>query len=152
MFASPGDNAASDQGDSEIEQQGLRSDIATFRLLISALEDAALHQTRRLKFAFGELQKQGELAQQQSAREIARAREDERMLQESERRLRLALEAGKMGTWKWDAESDLLDVDEKAAEIFGWKPHVLVTRSALRERVVVAEDRDLTSQALYRSA
>ena len=53
-----------------------------------------------------------------------------------------------MGTWKWDAESDLLDVDEKAAEIFGWKPHVLVTRSALRERAVVAEDRDLTTQAL----
>ena len=76
VFASPDDHAASDQTDSEIEQQGLRSEIATFRLLISALEDAALHQTRQLKFAFGELQKQGELAQQQSAREIARAREE----------------------------------------------------------------------------
>ena len=122
----------------ENEQQSQRSEIATFQLLISALEEAALHQTKRLKSAYGELQKQGELAQQQSAREIARAREDERMLQESERRLRLALEAGKMGTWKWDAETDLLDVDEKAAEIFGWTPHVAVTRSALRERAVLA--------------
>ena len=130
------------------EQQSQRSEIATFRLLISALEEAALHQTKRLKSAYGELQKQGELAQQQSAREIARAREDERMLQESERRLRLALEAGKMGTWKWDVETDSLDVDEKAAEIFGWTPHVAVTRSALRERVVLAEDRATTSQAL----
>jgi PAS domain S-box-containing protein len=70
------------------------------------------------------------------------------MLQDSERRLRLALEAGKMGTWKWDVETDMLDVDEKAAEIFGWPAHVPVTRSALRERAVIAEDRALTSEAL----
>ncbi len=53
-----------------------------------------------------------------------------------------------MGTWKWDAETDLLDVDEKAAEIFGWPAHVPVTRSALRERAVIAEDRALTTEAL----
>jgi PAS domain S-box-containing protein len=137
--------------DAESEQQGMRSENATFQLLLSALEDAALHQTERLKSAYGELQKQAELAQEQSAREITRAREDERMLQESERRLRLALEAGKMGTWKWDAETDLLDIDEKAAEIFGWAPRVAVTRSALRERVVIAEDRVMTSQALNKA-
>ena len=128
VFESPGGGSAP----LENEQQYLRSESATLQLLISSLEEAALHQTERLRSAYGELQKQGELAQQQSAREIARAREDERRLQESERRLRLAIEAGKMGTWKWDAETDLLDVDEKAAEIFGWKPHVPVTRSALR--------------------
>ncbi len=151
VFASPADNARLDRTEGragEIEQLAMRSEIATLHLLISALEEAALRQTKRLKSAYGELQIQGELAQQQSAREIARAREDERMLQESERRLRLALEAGKMGTWKWDAETDLLDVDEKAAEIFGWTPHVSVTRSALRERAVFPEDRALTSQAL----
>jgi PAS domain S-box-containing protein len=151
VFASVADNARLDRNEGradEIEQVAMRSEIATLHLLISALEEAALRQTKRLKSAYGELQIQGELAQQQSAREIARAREDERMLQESERRLRLALEAGKMGTWKWDAETDLLDVDEKAAEIFGWTPHVSVTRSALRERAVFPEDRALTSQAL----
>jgi PAS domain S-box-containing protein len=151
VFASPADNARLERNEGravEIEQLAMRSEIATLHLLISALEEAALRQTKRLKSAYGELQIQGELAQQQSAREIARAREDERMLQESERRLRLALEAGKMGTWKWDAETDLLDVDEKAAEIFGWIPHVSVTRSALRERAVFSEDRALTSQAL----
>jgi PAS domain S-box-containing protein len=151
VFASPADNARLERNEGravEIEQLAMRSEIATLHLLISALEEAALRQTKRLKSAYGELQIQGELAQQQSAREIARAREDERMLQESERRLRLALEAGKMGTWKWDAETDLLDVDEKAAEIFGWTPHVSVTRSALRERAVFPEDRALTSQAL----
>jgi PAS domain S-box-containing protein len=151
VFASLADNARLDRTAGragEIEQLAMRSEIATLQLLISALEEAALRQTKRLKSAYGELKKQGELAQQQSAREIARAREDERMLQESERRLRLALDAGKIGTWKWDAETDLLDVDEKAAEIFGWSPHVSVTRSALRERAVFAEDRALTSQAL----
>jgi PAS domain S-box-containing protein len=155
VFASPADNARLDRNLDrdggravEIEQLAMRSEIATLHLLISALEEATLRQTKRLKSAYGELQKQGELAQLQSAREIARAREDERMLQESERRLRLALEAGKMGTWKWDAETDLLDVDEKAAEIFGWTPHVSVTRSALRERAVFPEDQVLTSQAL----
>lgn len=151
VFASAADNARLDRTAgraAEIEQLAMRSEIATLHLLISALEEAALRQTKRLKSAYGELQKQGELAQLQSAREIARAREDERMLQESERRLRLALEAGKMGTWKWDAETDLLDVDEKAAEIFGWTPHMSVTRSALRERAVFPEDRALTTQAL----
>jgi PAS domain S-box-containing protein len=154
VFASAADNARLDRTSGkagEIEQLAMRSEIATLHLLISALEEAALRQTKRLESAYGELQVQGELAQQQSAREISRAREDERMLQESERRLRLALEAGKMGTWKWDAETDLLDVDEKAAEIFGWSPHVSVTRSALRERAVFAEDRALTSQALTES-
>ncbi len=138
VFDSPG--SAPPDGENEL----LRSEAATFRLLISALEEAALHQTERLQSAYCELQKQSE-------REIARAREDERMLQESERRLRLALEAGKMGTWKWDAETDLLDVDDKAAEIFGWTAHLPVTRSALRERVVLAEDRALTSQALSKA-
>ncbi len=123
------------------EDEFLRSEIATIQLLIPALEQAALHQTERLQSAYSELQKQ-------SAREITRARDDERLLQESERRLRLALEAGKMGTWKWDAETDLLDLDEKAAEIFGWQPHVPVTRSALRDLVVISEDRAVTSQAL----
>jgi PAS domain S-box-containing protein len=146
VFESPGGPAPF-----ENEQQYLRSESAALQLLISSLEEAALHQTERLRSAYGELQKQGELAHQQSAREIARAREDERRLQESERRLRLAIEAGKMGTWKWDAATDLLDVDEKAAEIFGWKPHVPVTRSALRDRAVIPEDQAITSEALTRA-
>jgi PAS domain S-box-containing protein len=145
VFAAP-DQAATPPVDNQAEH--LQSEIVTLHLLISALEEAALRQTEQLKAAYGELQKQAELAQQQSAREIARAREDERMLQESERRLRLALEAGKMGTWNWDVETDMLDVDEKAAEIFGWPAHIPVTRSALREYAVIAEDRAVTSEAL----
>ena len=227
----------------------LRSEIATLQLLITALEEAAMHQTRCLNSTFLELEKQGEMARQQNARlqamleattdavflvdrnwcftflnsraqtliaggrkllglniwsvfpdslntpvqqryenvmyqqiaqvfedyfaplglwfairahptndgvavffrDITRARADERALQENEQRLRLALEAGRMGTWKWDADTDLLDVDERAAEIFGWKPHLPITRSALRDRVVLAEDRPITMRALSES-
>jgi PAS domain S-box-containing protein len=126
-----------DQASDENEEPGQRPGIATLQVCVLALEEAALAQTRRLKSAFNELQKQADLAQQQSAR-----------LAESERRLRLAIEAGKMGTWKWDADTDLLDVDERAAEIFGWKPHVPIARSALRERAVISEDRAITTEAL----
>jgi PAS domain S-box-containing protein len=121
---------APDQANGEDEEPGQRAEIATLQLLVLALEEAALGQTRRLKSAF------------------TRAREHERMLQESERRLRLAIEAGKMGTWKWDAVTDILDIDERAGEIFGWKPHVPIARSALRERAVISEDRAITSDAL----
>ena len=79
VFASVVDNARLDQNEGragEMEQLAMRSEIATLHLLNSALEEAALRQTKRLKSAYGELQIQGELAQQQSAREIARARED----------------------------------------------------------------------------
>jgi PAS domain S-box-containing protein len=120
-----GDDVIPDRIGGENEQN-LRSEIATLQLLIAALEEAALNQTKRLKSAFVELK-------------------------ESERRLRLALDSGKMGTWNWDARTDLIDVDEKAAEIFGCKPHERVTRSALRERVVFAEDRPVTSLALKKT-
>jgi PAS domain S-box-containing protein len=119
-----------DQAKGQGEEPGQRAEIATLHLLVLALEEADRGQTRRLKSAF------------------TRAREHERMLQESERRLRLAIEAGKMGTWKWDAVTDMLDIDERAGEIFGWKPHVPIARSALRERAVISEDRAITSDAL----
>ncbi len=58
----------------ENEPEQMQSEIATLHLLISALEEAALRQTEQLKAAFGELQKHGELAQQQSARDRTGAR------------------------------------------------------------------------------
>jgi len=246
VFQTADNKTVPDQANGENEEPGQRSEIATLQLLVLALEEAALGQTRRLKSAFSDVQKQGGLAQQQSVRlramleattdavilldrnwcftflnsraissiangkqllgqnfwqsfpdltntpvlqqfeavmnqrtaqefeffyaplerwfavqayptddgvaiffrDITQAREHERMLQESERRLRLAVEAGKMGTWKWDADTDMLDVDERAAEIFGWKPHVPIARSALRERAVISEDRAITLDAL----
>ena len=37
-------------------------------------------------------------------------------------RYRLALEAGRMGTWHWDAANDRLDWDEQLLQVFGLEP------------------------------
>ncbi len=50
------------------EEEQLRSEIATLRLLIPALEEAALHQTERLKGAVGDLRRQTEHVRQQGMR------------------------------------------------------------------------------------
>jgi PAS domain S-box-containing protein len=81
-------------------------------------------------------------------RDVTRERAEERAGLENERRLRLALEAGQLGTWTWNPGTDMLDLDERAAEIFGWEAHRPVARSLLRERAVVAEDQDGTAEAL----
>ena len=60
------------------------------------------------------------------------------------RRLSQALEATQLGTWSWDAATDLLDFDERAAALFGIEPHVPFPRATLRERIVVPEDLGMT--------
>jgi PAS domain S-box-containing protein len=47
----------------------------------------------------------------------------EQRLRESEEHLRLALEAGHMGTWEWDARRDLLKADTVHQALFGLPPH-----------------------------
>ncbi len=63
-------------------------------------------------------------------------------------RLRQALDAAQLGTWTWDRASDLLDLDDRAARLFHALPHVPVTRTDLRKRVVVFEDQAQSSEAL----
>jgi signal transduction histidine kinase len=70
---------------------------------------------------------------------------------EDSTRLRLALAAGQLGTWNWDRSTDRLDLDQRAAQLFHVQPHARLTRSELRELVVVAGDRLLTSEQLTRS-
>jgi PAS domain S-box-containing protein len=50
------------------------------------------------------------------------ARLTEQRLRESEEHLRLALEAGQMGTWKWDAVTGLNTADAAHQAIFGLPP------------------------------
>jgi signal transduction histidine kinase len=52
----------------DTEKEALRSEAATLRMLIPALEQAALHQTIRLKTAFADLQKKEEQVRQQGER------------------------------------------------------------------------------------
>ncbi len=67
------------------------------------------------------------------------------------RRLGQALEAAQLGTWNWDRASDLLDLDERAAGLLHAEPHAAITRTALRERIVLAEDLPMTVRSLQRS-
>ena len=72
IFASqtelPTKDARRDGPPGETAEEALRSEIATLRMLIPALEEAALHQTRRLQTAFSDLQKQQKKVRQQSER------------------------------------------------------------------------------------
>ena len=63
-------------------------------------------------------------------------------------RLRQALDAAQLGTWTWDSSTDLLDLDERAADLFHAEAHMPITRSALRKRVVAIEDQALTTESL----
>jgi PAS domain S-box-containing protein len=65
-------------------------------------------------------------------------------------RLRQALDAAQLGTWTWDRATDLLDLDERAASLFHAEPHVPITRSELRKRIVVVEDQAYTSESLQK--
>jgi PAS domain S-box-containing protein len=73
-------------------------------------------------------------------REVALTDAARSLQRETSERLRQALEGAQMGTWAWDRATDLLDLDERSAELFGTQPHVPVTRTALRERIVNEED------------
>jgi PAS domain S-box-containing protein len=63
-------------------------------------------------------------------------------------RLHQALEAGQLGTWTWDRNTDLLDLDEYAARILGIPPGAVITRNELREKIVIPEDQPTTVDRL----
>jgi GAF domain-containing protein len=56
------------------------------------------------------------------AEDVICVRLTEQRLRESEEHFRLALEAGQMGTWKWDAVTGLLTADAAHQAIFGLPP------------------------------
>ena len=59
---------------------------------------------------------------QAAQRELRERREAEAALRESEEHMRLALSAGQLGDWSWDAASDKVDLSKRGAEIFGVPP------------------------------
>ena len=56
-------------------------------------------------------------------------------------RLALALEAGRLGEWSWDATTDIMTMSPRAAEIYGVAPDAIVTRAVMRE-VLHPDDRE----------
>lgn len=80
--------------------------------------------------------------------DVTQQRRAESALTETARRLRQALEAGEFGTWAWKLENDLVDFDERGAAIFGAPPHTPLSRTQIRERMVVSEDLPRTAANL----
>jgi PAS domain S-box-containing protein len=80
--------------------------------------------------------------------DVTQQRQAERQLVISERRLQQALDAGKLGTWQWNAANDLLDMDERAAAIFQTRAHAEISRRELRDRIVHQEDLHETAEDL----
>lgn len=56
------------------------------------------------------------------ARDITEQRQARRALDEASERLKLALEAARLGDWSWDAESDLVTMSETAANLSVSRP------------------------------
>ncbi|MEQ1544640.1 PAS domain S-box protein [Methyloglobulus sp.] len=74
-----------------------------------------------------------------SARDIT-----ERKLYEAEQkrlhgRAQLALDAGQLGDWSWDAATDQVSLGHLAAHIFGFPEGISVTRAQLRERLTTED-------------
>ena len=73
---------------------------------------------------------------------ITKRKADEQALLDGNNRLQVALSAGRLGDWRWDAAADRITLGERAAEIFGLPPESPLPWSALRERLHGA-DRDM---------
>ena len=67
--------------------------------------------------------------------DITRRRADQQALIDGNSRLQVALAAGRLGDWRWDAASDLISLGERAAEILGLDPEIAHAWSEVRSRL-----------------
>jgi PAS domain S-box-containing protein len=74
----------------------------------------------------------------------------EEAVRESEQRLRLALEGGRMGRWEWDLRSDTSFWDERVYELLGLDRHVPVANGIFFD-LIDEHDRDAVRQLVEKS-
>jgi PAS domain S-box-containing protein len=67
--------------------------------------------------------------------DITQRRHDEQALVDGNNRLQVALSAGRLGDWRWDAAGDRITLGQRAAEIFGVPAESPIPWAALRERL-----------------
>ena len=77
-----------------------------------------------------------------------REREGAEALRQSEQRLRLALNAGGMGSWEWDLASDRLSWSEQLEELFGLEPGAFGGTYAEFIALVHPADRELVRASI----
>jgi len=80
--------------------------------------------------------------------DVTLQRRAERSSADSSRRLRQALDAAQLGTWTWNRATDMLDLDERAAVLLDAEPHVPISRTELRKRLVHEDDMGMTAEDL----
>jgi len=91
------------------------------------------------------------------ARDITEQRQARRALDEASDRLKLALDAARLGDWSWDAETDIVTMSETAGIIFGIPAGPLMTWTQMnyllheddRERARRAVDTALATRGEY---
>lgn len=81
--------------------------------------------------------KEARAERQYSEEDLIRAQQESR---EAEERLQLALSAGDLGDWSWDAKTDIVTMGPKTAEIFG-HPLEPITWTRMRD-LLHEDDRD----------
>jgi PAS domain S-box-containing protein len=75
------------------------------------------------------------------ARDITEQRQARRALDEASERLKLALDAARLGDWSWDAKTDLVTLSETAAILFGIPSGPSITWTQMR-RLLHPDDRE----------
>lgn len=91
-------------------------------------------------------------------RDVTERRQLERQLrertaraQENERRLRLALDSGELGTWAWEAETGLLRVDRRTRHLVGLEEEESISLCRLVS-ITVPEDRSKLEAAFAQAS
>jgi PAS domain S-box-containing protein len=84
-------------------------------------------------------------------RDVTARRESEAALKKSEERLKLALEAGRIGVWDWDVVPDRVAWSERVYEIYGVEPGGFGGRAADFSALVHRDDRERVNAAVRAS-
>ena len=84
------------------------------------------------------------------ASDITDQRAAEARLRESETRYRIALSAGSLGAWSWDAATDVVTLSEEAAALFGLEPGPLARWTDLAT-LIAGEDAGRTAETIANS-
>ena len=81
------------------------------------------------------------------ARDITEQRQASKALDEALQRLKLALDAARLGDWSWDAETDVVTMSETAADFFGIPPGPHMTWTEMSNLLAV-EHREEAKRAV----
>lgn len=82
--------------------------------------------------------------------DVTERKRDEDTIRESAQRLQLALSAGQLGDWSWDAATDLVTLSPRAAEIFDLPSGSSVTWSKMRD-ILHPDDREMARGAVEKA-